>query len=299
MTLDLAIRILKLRTEAAASIESYRPPVHSSGLEDAIAMSQIPGNTQEQSRPGFGGVRDTQVPRAFSPPAGIDHLLVPIGTGRRSRRRPDYRLRGLDLDAQSPDAPIGPPRRVRPRRRRRHLLIKWVVILAMTAVVAMLLRAFVVQPYSVPSAAMAPTLQVGDQILVVKSSLMTRPVQRGEIVVFHRPNYVRCLAGGSATERVVGLPGETIWSAGDAIYVDNHRLNEQGWYNPTAGQVGSTPIHRTRIPSGDYFMLGDNRADSCDSRAFGAVSGSSIVGQVKAVVLRHGHPYIHLLSNAL
>jgi signal peptidase I len=168
----------------------------------------------------------------------------------------------------------------------------------MATVVALLLRALVIQPFSVPSGAMAPTLQVGDQILVVRSSLLPGPIERGDIVVFSHPKYFPCRAPQDLLKRVVGLPGETIWSTGNTIYVDRHQLNERGWYNPTAGQVGSTPILRTKIPSGDYFMMGDNRTDSCDSRSFGAVSGSSIVGEVVAVVLRNGHPYFHLLSSA-
>jgi len=280
------------------SIELYRSSLSSPGYESAIKMNQVPGDTREQPRPNFGGVRETEVAGTVSPVAGIDRrLVVPSGAGRRSRRRPDYRLRGLDLDAQSLDAPIHPPRKGGSRLRRRHLLVKWVVIVAMTVAVAVLLRELFVQPFSVSSAAMSPTLRVGDQVLVVKSSFLAAPVHRGEIVVFSRPNHSPCLAGGTAAERVVGLPGETIWSIGDTIYVNNHRLNERGWYNPAIGQVASTPIHRTRIPPGDYFMLGDNRADSCDSRWFGAVSRSSIVGQVEAIVLRHGHAYFHLLSN--
>ena len=166
--------------------------------------------------------------------------------------------------------------------------------------VALLLRAFVVQPFSVPSAAMSPTLQTGDQILVVKSSLLANPVARGEIVVYRPPNSFTCRPGGRAAQdlvnRVVGLPGETIWSANNTIFVDRHRVDERAWFNPTLGHLGSTPILRTKIPPGDYFMMGDNRTDSCDSRSFGPVSGSSIVGEVKAIVLRGGHLHFHLLS---
>jgi len=167
---------------------------------------------------------------------------------------------------------------------------------------AVLLRAFVVQPFSVPSAAMAPTLQAGDEILVVKMSLLTGPVGRGDVVVLNRPAYFPCGTRGSAAKdlvmRVVGLPGDTIWSSGNTIFVNRHQLHEPGWYDPRTGPVGSTPIHRTKIAPGDYFLLGDNRANSCDSRSFGAIPGSSIVGKVTAIVWRDDHPHFHLLPSS-
>jgi signal peptidase I len=95
-------------------------------------------------------------------------------------------------------------------------------------------------------------------------------------------------------QRVIGLPGDTIWSVGSKIYIDGRRLHERGWYDSKYGQVGSTPILRTRVPPGEYFVMGDNRSDSCDSRAFGTIARSSIVGKVFAVVARDGRPYIHL-----
>jgi signal peptidase I len=89
--------------------------------------------------------------------------------------------------------------------------------------------------------------------------------------------------------RVVALPGETIWSVGDTIFVDGRPLSERGWYNPRFGQVGSTPIRSTTLASNQYFVLADNRSDACDSRVFGPISKSSIVGEGIAIVGRHGH----------
>ena len=267
-------------------------------------MNRPPPITRQQPHRGVGEGRGAYGPDPASPLDRIDQRpsVTPAAVSR-SRRRPDYRLRGLDLGVQSLDDARTPlTLKARPhRRRRRRYLIRWVVFVTMATVVALLLRAFVIQPFSVPSAAMAPTLQVGDQILVVKSSVLGTPIDRGDIVVFNHPKYFPCRAGGNAAQdlvnRVVGLPGETIWSAGNAIFVDRHQLNERSWYDPTFGQVKSTPIHRTKIPRGDYFMMGDNRTHSCDSRSFGAVSESSIVGEVMAIVLRSGHPHFHLLSS--
>jgi signal peptidase I len=156
----------------------------------------------------------------------------------------------------------------------------------------------VIEPFSVPSAAMAPTLQVGDRILVLKSSRLAGPITSGEIVVFRHPALFLCRAAQSQSsdlvQRVIGLPGDTIWSAGNKIYIDGRRLREQGWFDSKYGQLGSKPIQRMTVPSGRYFVMGDNRSNACDSRTFGTVSRSSIVGKVLAVVMRDGRPYVHV-----
>ncbi|HXQ60900.1 MAG TPA: signal peptidase I [Acidimicrobiales bacterium] len=203
---------------------------------------------------------------------------------------------GVQTAGEAP-ARLGPKDR-RHRRRRRQLLVRWALVLTAVTVVALLLRASVVAPFAVPSSAMVPTLQVGDRILVVKSTILAGSVERGDVVVFRRPKVFPCGAdngGQDLVKRVIGLPGETIWSAGQTVDVDGRRLKEPGWYNAKSGEVGSTPIHRTRIPPGHYFVLGDNRTDSCDSRSFGAIPGSAIVGRVMVIVTRDGHPYLHLL----
>lgn len=199
--------------------------------------------------------------------------------------------------AGAPAPPRGNARAGR-RRRRRRLLVEWLVVLAVAAIVAVLLRAFVVQAFFVPSASMVPTLQVGDRILVVKTTLLTGAIGRGSIVVFKHPEPFPCSAGGEENiqdlvKRVIGLPGETIWSVGNTIFVDGKALSEPGWYRAGLPAVGATPIIKTHIPTGDYFVMGDNRTDSCDSRSFGPIAGSSIVGRVELIVWRNGHPYFH------
>jgi signal peptidase I len=172
-----------------------------------------------------------------------------------------------------------------------------VVFLTLVTIVALVLRALVLQPFSVPSPSMVPTLQVGDRILVVKSRLLSGPLKAGDIVVLHQPTGSGCNAGQGRTQdlvtRVIAQPGETIWSQGDSIYVDGRLLQEPGWYNPPFGHLGPSPIAPTQIPPGSYFVMGDNRTDECDSRSFGPVSRSLVVGKVAATILRHGHPHVH------
>ncbi len=223
----------------------------------------------------------------------------------RSRRGADYRQRGLDLSrpgtTATPARPVNTPvKTVRPNgRKRRRLVAKWIAVLTVATLAAVFLRASVFQPFSVPSVAMLPTLQVGDRILVVKSSRLEGPIRAGDIVVFRHPRPLPCSTGqgqaGDLVQRVIGLPGDTIWSDGNKIYVDGRQLREAGWYDTLYGQVGSTPILRTTVPADEYFVMGDNRSDACDSRAFGVIARSAIVGKVFAVVMRDGHPYLHLL----
>lgn len=162
-----------------------------------------------------------------------------------------------------------------------------VVVVALAA--ALLLRTFVVQTFYIPSGSMEPTLQIGDRILVNKLSYHLHGVDRGNIVVFRRPADENC--GGppvaDLVKRVIGLPGETISLSGGRVLIDGKPLDET-WL-PTAVQGATFPgpsgttyslAKPYVIPSNHYFVMGDNRADSCDSRYWGPIAKSLIVGKV-------------------
>ena len=257
-------------------------------------------STGEQLPPSMHGPQDPSGSSVSSFVVADDTARVDGPRALRSRRGPDYRLRGLELGRlDQGEAPAHRTKRVRPRRRyRRRLLVRWVLVLIVAGLAAAFLRMSVFQPFSVPSAAMVPTLQMGDRILVVKSRGLAGPIHSGDIVVFRHPKVFACSTGqdqvGDLVQRVIAVPGDTIWSVGNTIFVNGKQLRERGWYDSKAGQVGSAPILRTKIPSGQYFVMGDNRSNSCDSRAFGPIAGSAIVGKVFAIVMRGGHPYIHL-----
>jgi len=235
-------------------------------------------------------------------PAAPDVVPAPVVTRSRSNRAPDYRLRGLDLDAPAfAEAPSRTVRKRHPsyRRRRRRHVVQWTIALATIALVALALRASVLQPYSVSSSSMAPTLRAGTDVLVVKSSLLSGPIGTGDIVVLHEPARSTCSTGGDGSrelvERVIGGPGQTIRSSAGHIYVDGRRLHEKGWFNRAHGELGTTRIALTKIPQGSFFVMGDNRMNSCDSRTFGPIPESSVIGKVEATIARDGHPYVHFL----
>jgi len=137
---------------------------------------------------------------------------------------------------------------------------------------------------------MTPTLMVGDRILVNK---LAGPVHRGDIVVFKD---VPADVGGPPilVKRVVALPGETISSVGKSVYIDGRLLSES-WLPTLTGPCAENSEHipTTRVAPNHYFVMGDCRGDSDDSRYWGTVPAGNIVGKVVAIIWRHGHPWIH------
>jgi signal peptidase I len=172
---------------------------------------------------------------------------------------------------------LSPPPPVRHSKERR--LFEWVVIVALAVAVAVLVRTYVAQTFFIPSASMEPTLNIGDRILVSKLSTELGSVHIGEILVFKRPPGEERACGGPVVpylvKRVIGLPGDHLTSRGDTVYVNGHPL-DQAWSHltPLGPAVGN--VH---VPKGHYFMMGDNRVISCDSRYWGPLAANLVVGQ--------------------
>jgi signal peptidase I len=190
----------------------------------------------------------------------------------------------------------GTPPEGAPRRRWRW---RWLVEAAVAIVVAVLLvtvtRAYVFETFKIPSASMEPTISVGDRIEVQKAFFTWHDVREGDIVVFSHPSLDRCPGpADDLVKRVIALPGQTIYSSGNSIYVNGRLLAEP--YLPQDDPLGpaiASPQHPYRVPSGEFYVLGDNRADSCDSRYWGPVKGSTIVGKVFLMWWHDGHPDFH------
>jgi signal peptidase I len=173
---------------------------------------------------------------------------------------------------------------------RTRSILGWVVFVAVVVLVSFGARALVVQTYFVPTPSMTPTLIPGDRITVDK---LSSTIHRGDIVVFHD---VPADAGGPAVlvKRVIGLPGETISSVGKTVLIDGKPLPEP-WLPPLTGicAEASEHIKSTKIAPDHYFMMGDCRGDSGDSRYWGTVPGSYIIGKVDLIIWRNGHPWFH------
>ena len=198
-------------------------------------------------------------------------------------------------DAGPADAgPAGAgPRR---RRRRGRALAETGVIILVAVLLAGLVRTFAFQTFWIPSASMTPTLGVYDRVLVQKAFFSWRDVREGEIVVFSHPPLDQCPGPqeGDLVKRVIALPGQTIYSSGNSIYVNGRLLAEPylPHYDPLGPPVASSQ-HPYRVPPGEFYVLGDNRADSCDSRYWGPITGSSIVGKVVLTFWHDDHPEFH------
>ena len=182
-----------------------------------------------------------------------------------------------------------------PRRRRRwkRALAETAITILVAVLLAGFVRTFVFQPFWIPSSSMVPALGVYDRVLVQKAFFSWRDVREGQIVVFSHPPLDHCagLQEGDLVKRVIALPGQTIYSSGNSIYVNGRLLAEP--YLPHHDPLGP-PIasrqHPYRVPPGEFYMLGDNRADSCDSRYWGPIKGSSIIGKVVLVWWHDDHP---------
>jgi signal peptidase I len=139
------------------------------------------------------------------------------------------------------------------------------------------------ETFTVPSEAMEPTIKVGSTIDVSTNTYVGSNPSVGDIVVFAAPpqEQTACLASGSGPSvmRIVATPGQTIYSNGNAIYVDGAVLN-QPWSHTAL--LGPAIAHQT-VAANSYFVMGDDRPISCDSRVWGAVPRDDIVGKVVSI----------------
>ncbi|HUQ64335.1 MAG TPA: signal peptidase I [Acidimicrobiales bacterium] len=169
--------------------------------------------------------------------------------------------------------PAGPPEKSKPSGAR--ALIEWVAILLGAVLVAFLVKTFLLQAFYIPSASMEPTLRTDDRVLVNKLSYDFHDLHRGDIVVFKSPPGETNATIKDLIKRVVALPGETVEARDGHVLVDGKPIDES--YLPKG--VTTSQFEPRKIPPGDIWVMGDNRSNSKDSRYFGPVSESLIVGR--------------------
>ncbi len=152
--------------------------------------------------------------------------------------------------------------------------LEWAVVLVGAVLVALLLRASLFQAFYIPSESMETTLVIDDRVLVNKVSYRLHDINRGDIVVFARPDDQ---AGDirDLIKRVIALPGETIEGRDNEVFIDGQRLIE-----PYLDEgVRTTDFGPEVVPEGEIFVMGDYRGESFDSRLFGTVSQDRVVGR--------------------
>ena len=175
-------------------------------------------------------------------------------------------------------------------------IIDWVVTIAGAILIVLAIKAWIVNPYRIPSSSMEPTLhcarggagssgceaRFSDRVPANRFIYHFRDPHRGEIVVFNVPKAAEaaCGSGGVFVKRIIGLPGEVWQERNGYVYIDGKRLSEP-YIKPDRRDFQSYPARK--IAKGNYFMMGDNRESSCDSRRWGTVPRKSIIGKVFAI----------------
>lgn len=183
----------------------------------------------------------------------------------------------------------------------KHALVEWGTVALVAVLLALGVRTFVFQAYFIPSGSMLPTLGIGDRILVNKLFFSSSSLKRGDVIVFARPAAATCGIGEKdLVKRVIGIPKDVVTSLGNTVVINGTPVKEP--YLPSNTQLGTAISRRTqygqylpkRIPPGEYFVMGDNRVNSCDSRYWGYVSSNEIVGKVVLDWWHNGRPSFHI-----
>lgn len=136
-------------------------------------------------------------------------------------------------------------------------VIEWILIIVFAVVAAMLINKYVILKAEVPTGSMENTIEVDDCILGFKPAYMLNGPERGDIVIFPYPDNPEV----TYVKRVIGLPGETVEIKNGAVYIDGNPIKEPYLKEAMKGEYGPYVV-----PEGCYFMLGDNRNSSQDSR---------------------------------
>jgi signal peptidase I len=165
------------------------------------------------------------------------------------------------------------------KQQRLRWLREWVVPIAVGLILAFSIKTWVVTTNVVPSSSMYPTIPatITHHVYILVNKLATDfglPIHRGEVVVFHFPDDPKELF----VKRVIGLPGDTVKVTANAVYINGVKLNES---NPNIAKSNLPKVGTYHVPSGHYFMMGDNRPISLDSRYWvhKYVARSAIVGE--------------------
>lgn len=226
-------------------------------------------------------------PAAFdrAPAATLDDLAAAAGESAVPPHRPRRHSRN-PVDRLTRGLPNG-----------LRVAIDWAVTIVGAVAIVLLVKAFVINPYRIPSSSMETTLhcagpaagceaRFSDRVLANRFLYHLRDPRRGEIIVFKTPPAAaeKCGAGGTFVKRLIGLPGDVVevrLQNGDGfVYINGKPLREP--YIEQERRGATQAFGPVRVRADNYFMMGDNRSQSCDSRAWGTVPRENLIGKVFA-----------------
>lgn len=155
--------------------------------------------------------------------------------------------------------------------------VEWALVIAGALIAALLIKTFLFQAFFIPSASMEPTLHIGDRVLVNKLSYRFGDIERGDLVVFRRPDIAADEAAvvRDLIKRVIALPGETVEARDGAIFINGQPLEEDYLPNGTISENLPSQV----VPAGKIWVMGDNRTNSRDSRVLGAIDIKTVHGR--------------------
>jgi signal peptidase I len=165
--------------------------------------------------------------------------------------------------------------------------LEWALLIIAALTIALVIKTFLFQAFYIPSGSMLPTLEQNDRVLVNKLSYHMHPVHRGDIIVFKAPPGTDPSVK-DLVKRVIGLPGDKVEARDGQVYINGQPLKEP--YLPAGTRTDCASFTEqcflTKlppsgvIPPNHYWVMGDNRPSSKDSRFFGPIAKSDIVGRV-------------------
>ncbi len=186
---------------------------------------------------------------------------------------------GMSIPDEPEDLP--PPRQPRVRRamsRRTRSLLSWTWVLLAAVTLALLMRTFLIAAFYIPSESMEPVLEIGDRLLVSKLSYRIGDPEPGDVVVFRTPPSMQPAQTAELIKRVVAVGGQQVEAVNGRLIIDGSPVDEH--YLST--EVYTRDFGPVLVPAGYVFVMGDNRRSSQDSRVFGAIPESEIVGRAFA-----------------
>ena len=162
---------------------------------------------------------------------------------------------------------------------KRYRLLREVIETVVLTVLMFLVIRTAVQNFNIDGHSMEPSFHNGELIIVDKWSYLFSTPVRGDVLVFvappdHTQDYIK---------RVVGLPGDVITIQNNIVYVNNKPLNERYVTPANNGAINDKVFQNMVVPANSYFMLGDNRAGSSDSRAWGCMPKQNIIGRAAVI----------------